>query len=107
VEKYLTPITVALTPEKAMDDLDSRGYVEMFATRIRAMGLDVRLKTGDDNPTNDPDLYEIIGIPPDLINTQRSIALALAETAGITVTVPGRQKKPSRRTPPVTEANLD
>lgn len=93
-----TALSIALSPEKAMDELDSRGYVELRASTIRGMGLEVRVKTGAENPGSDPEIYEIAGIPLDSTDARISISIALAATAGITVLVPGRRSR--RRTRP-------
>jgi hypothetical protein len=84
-----TTLSVALTPEKAMGSLDCKGYAELLAGEIEQIpGLEIHQKDGDD-----PDLYEIAGIPPDNITTQSDYALALAKICGNAVRVARRQNR--------------
>jgi hypothetical protein len=75
---------VALTPEKAIGDLDCKGCAVILAGDIeRIDGLKVHPKECDD-----PDLYEIAGIPVDNLTAQNDYALALAKICGKVVRVP-------------------
>lgn len=77
-----------LTPEKAMGDLDCKGYTEVLAGDVELIsGLTIHRKVSDD-----PDFYEIAGIPLDDIAAQTDYALALAKICGKVVRVP-RQRK--------------
>lgn len=87
-----TSLSVARTPEKAMDDLDSRGYASIWAYKVIAIGLGIAVKVGANNPTADPDLCEITGIPANE-DVRLSIALALAAATHATTPVAGRRKR--------------
>ena len=76
-----------------MGDLDCRGYVRIPIAQITKLGLRVQAKTGSENPTNDNDLLEIVGIPIDDEQLQISYALALADAADQTVPVAGHRRK--------------
>lgn len=86
-------LSIARTPEKAMGDLDCRGYVRIPIAQITKLSLRVQAKTGSENPTNDNDLLEIVGIPIDDEQLQISYALALADAADQTVPVAGHRRK--------------
>ena len=73
-----TSLSVALSPDKAMNDLDCKGYTELtFGDIERIEGLRVQPKEGED-----VELYEISGIPSDDFGAQTDYALALARIAG-------------------------
>lgn len=73
-----TTLSVALTAEKAMGDLDCRGYTEIVVGDVeRITGLGIQPKPGDDS-----DLFELTGIPLDDITAQNDYALALAKISG-------------------------
>lgn len=83
-----TTLSVALTPEKAIGDLDCKGYAELLAGDIdRIYGLRI-----DSKECDDADLYEIAGIPLDNITAQNDYALALAKICGKVVRVQKAQK---------------
>jgi len=81
-----TTLSVALTPEKAMGDLDCKGYVELLAGDIERIGLTVLLKK-----CADPDLFEIAGIPVNDITAETDYAIALANICGPVMKVPKRR----------------
>ena len=64
-------LSIALTGEKAMDELDVRGYVPLLVGELRQIGLDVRPKEGQ----TDTDLLEIVNIPP---NDRLAFSITLA-----------------------------
>jgi hypothetical protein len=79
-----TTLSVALTPEKAIGDLDCKGYTEILAGEIeRIDGLRIQPKKESD----DLDLYEIAGIPFDDITAQNDYAIALAKICSKAVRV--------------------
>jgi hypothetical protein len=73
-------LSVASTPAKAMGSLTCKGYVSITSAAIRSLGLDVSFKERD-NPENDPELWEITGIPLDDEQAQVDLAIALAKLA--------------------------
>jgi hypothetical protein len=83
-----TTISVALNPEKAMGDLDCKGYAEMLAGDVELIGgLTIQLKESDD-----PDFYEIAGIPLNDTTAQNDYAFALAKICGKAVRVKKRNQ---------------
>jgi hypothetical protein len=78
-----TTLSVALNPEKAMGDLDCKGYAEMLAGDVELIsGLRIQRKESDD-----PDFYEIAGIPLNDTTAQNDYALALTKICGKAVRV--------------------
>jgi hypothetical protein len=76
-----------LTPEKAMADLDCKGYTELLISEIeQIIGLKLQPKDG-----GDADLYEISGIPVDNITAQNDYALALAKISGKAIRLRNRK----------------
>ena len=66
-----------------MGELDCRGYAAICVGDVeRIDGLTVQRKSDDD-----PDLYEIAGIPLDDITAQNDYAIALAKVCGKAVKV--------------------
>lgn len=80
---------MALTPAKAMGDLDCKGYTYILAEDIeRLEGLKVQQKE-----SSDPELYEISGIPVGDFTAPTDYAIALATISGGVVRVPKRANK--------------
>ena len=68
-------LSVALSGEKALGDLDARGFAPINIGDIRKLGLDVSAKEG----AGDPDLMEITGIAHD---NAPGFAISLAAASG-------------------------
>jgi hypothetical protein len=85
-------LSVALTGEKALDELDVRGYVPLTVGDVRKLGLDVVPKVGEP----DAELLEIIGIRRE---DSEGIGTSLAANAGVPIAAPEHQQriKSSRR----------
>jgi hypothetical protein len=84
-----TTLSVALTPEKAMGDLDCKGYTNILVGEVeRIEGLKIQQKESGDS-----DLYEIAGIPLNNLTAQTDYAIALARISGRVVRVPKRAKR--------------
>jgi hypothetical protein len=84
-----TTLSVALTPAKAMGELDCRGYTYILVADVeRIHGLKIQQKE-----SSDPDVYEIAGIPLDNFTAQTDYAIALANISAGVVRVPKRAKR--------------
>jgi hypothetical protein len=81
-----TGLSVALTGEKALDELDVRGYVPLKVGNIRKLGLDVVPKAGQ----SDPELLEIINISRE---DAEGVATTLAANAGVPIAAPEHQRR--------------
>jgi hypothetical protein len=74
-------LSVALTPEDALDELDVRGYVPITVGDIRAIQQG-RHRLGVARKANEPTCLEITGIDPAKVE---SIATSLSARAGTPV----------------------
>jgi hypothetical protein len=84
-----TTLSVALTPAKAMGELDCKGYTYILVGDVeRIEGLMIQQKESSDS-----DRYEIAGIPPNDFTAQTDYAIALAKISGSVVRVPKRAKR--------------
>jgi hypothetical protein len=84
-----TTLSVALTPAKAMGELDCKGHTYILVADVeRIEGLKIQQKE-----SGDPELYEIAGIPVDDFTAQTDYAIALAKISRVVVRVPKRAKK--------------
>jgi hypothetical protein len=83
-----TTLSVALTPAKAMGELDCKGYTYILVADVeRIQGLKIQQEE-----SSDPDLYEIAGIPSDNFTAQTDYAIALAKISAGVVRVPRKVK---------------
>jgi hypothetical protein len=81
-----TALSVASSPELAMNALTCKGYTVILLGDIEKIdGLSVRAKEGDDEGC-----FEIIGIPPDNVAAQNDYGLALAKISGPPIIVKKR-----------------
>ncbi len=81
-----TGLSVALTGEKALDELDVPGYVPLKVGDIRKLGLDVVPKASQP----DPELLEIIKIYRE---DAEGIATTLAANAGVPIATPEHRRR--------------
>jgi hypothetical protein len=79
-------LSVALTGEKALDELDVRGYVPLRVGDIRKLGLDVVRKANQP----DPELLEIINICRE---DAEGVGTSLAANAGVPIAAPEHRQR--------------
>lgn len=82
-------LSVALTGEKAVDELDVRGYAPLVIREIRKIGLDTRPKEGQ----ADSDLLEIVNIPFDDRIPYSITLAAISAQSGKPVETPNHRKR--------------
>jgi hypothetical protein len=82
-------LSIALTPEEALDELDARGYVPIRIGNIRAVH-DGELRLGIVRKTDEPLSLEITGIARETAN---GFAVSLAARAGSPIERPDHRTR--------------